>query len=205
MKKIYLIILLILLINLPTFSNTIEGGIEYDGIYIDYTKLNYNSWSNKADKFLELANKSTDKNDKNFLYSNAVGAYLILIKISPHDATNFAKIGHLYGKMNKQNYAKSYFDRGLNLDKDNPIVNYLYGEFYEDTEDYRNANKYYKIALANGYKNIDIYLKLARVNSKIGELTEALIYYKKAYELEKSEIINEKILKLKKTMGKSSS
>lgn len=205
MKKVYLIIFLTFLINLPTFSNTINGGVEYDGVYIDYTKLNYTQWENKGDKFLDLANKTMEKKDKNFLYSNAVGTYLVLIKISPHDPVIFAKIGHIYGKMNKPNYAKSYFDRGLNLDIKNPVVNYYYGIFQEDERDYRKADKYYQIALTNGYNNENIYQRLATVNAKLGEINKAIFYYKKVYELNKSDEIKEKLLKLEKLSEKSSS
>lgn len=175
----------------------LEGGIEYDGIYIDYSALNYGEWSQKANNYLDLANKSKNEKEKQQYYSYAVGAYQTLAKIRPYDAIVMATIGHIYGKMQRPIYAKSYLDRGLNLDLRNPTINYYYGVFMQDERDFRKARRYYNIAYANGMKNnYDLCIRLAIINGKLGELENAKYYYNCAYSLKPSKDIKNKILQL---------
>ena len=74
MRKFYILTLLIYLVLTPNFAGALEGGIEYDGIYIDYNRLNYGEWSTKANNYLDLANKAKTEKERHKYYSQAVGA-----------------------------------------------------------------------------------------------------------------------------------
>lgn len=197
MRNFWILTLLIYLISMPNFALALEGGIEYDGVYVDYKSLNYNEWHNKANKYLILARNAKTQKDKDLNYSKAVGAYQTMIKIYPYDAEIMATIGHIYGKMNNPTYAKAYLDRGLNLDLRNPLVNYYYGVFRQDERDFRKARRYYNIAYKNGMSNnYDLNMRLGEINAKLGELENAKYYYSKAYSLKQSNALKNKILLL---------
>ena len=197
MRKFYILTLLIYLVLTPNFAGALEGGIEYDGIYIDYNRLNYGEWSTKANNYLDLANKAKTEKERQKYYSQAVGAYQTMTKIYPFDPVIMATIGHIYGKMHRPIYAKAYLDRGLNLDLKNSTVNYYYGIFMQDERDFRKARKYYNIAFANGMEyNYDLAMRLAVINAKLGELENSKYYYQHAYSIRPSKEIKDKILLL---------
>lgn len=197
MRKFYILTLLIYLVLTPNLATALEGGIEYDGIYIDYSALNYGEWSKKANSYLDLASKSKNEKTRQQYYSRAVGAYQTMTKIYPFDPIVMGTIGHIYGKMHKPIYAKAYLDRGLNLDLKNPTVNYYYGVFMQDERDFRKARRYYNVAYANGMKNnYDLCIRLAVINGKLGELENSKYYYQHAYSLKPSKDLKNKILQL---------
>ncbi len=197
MRNFYILTLLFYLVFTPNLAYSLEGGIEYDGVYIDYKALNYNQWRKTADyNFLKARNAKTEK-ERQMYYSRAVGAYQTMTKINPFDPIVMATIGHIYGKMHNRVYAKAFLDRGLNLDLKNPIVNYYYGIFHDDERDYRKARKSYNVAFANGMKaNYDLIIRLAVVNAKLGELENAKYYYNLAYMLNPSKELKNKIILL---------
>jgi len=193
--KLFIFLTYLLIITIPAYS--IEAGIEYDGVYIDYSSLNYNEWNTKAKNYLELARNTKSENKKMDYYSKAAGAYSTLIKIYPANAEVMATLGHIYGKMNKPIHAKAFLDRGLNLALKNPLVNYYYGVFSEDEKDFRKALKYYNFAYIYGMENnADLNMHLAVVNAKLGELDKATFHYAKACELLNNKKIKDKIRQL---------
>jgi len=187
MKKLKFITLLSYLLLFANLGYALEGGVEYDGVYIDYKSMDYNEWQTKAEKYLDLAKKNKEKNEQKKYYALAAGAYQTLIEINSSNAVIMATLGHIYGKLNRPEHAKAFLDRGLNLAITNPIVNYYYGIFYQDERDFRNALKFYNYAYRYGMDNdIDLNLRLSTVNSKLGELNDAKKYKLKAFELKKN-------------------
>ena len=175
---------------MPYNVQSFEAGIEYDGVYVEYSGLSYYEWHTKANEFLTKARESKTEKEKQDNYSKAAGAYQTLIKIYPGDAVVMATLGHIYGKMHKPVHAKAFLDRGLNLDLRNPTVNYYYGIFREDEKDFRKALKFYNYAYQYGMENdADLNLKLAVVNAKLGEIDKAQFHYQKACELLKDKSI----------------
>ncbi len=187
MKNIKIIILLTYLFLFSNFVYALEGSVEYDGVYIDYSSFNYNEWKTKAEEYLDVAKKAKDKNQQKKYYAMSAGAYQTLIKIYPADPEVMATLGHIYGKMHKPEHAKAFLDRGLNLGLKNPLVNYYYGLFYQDEKDYRNALKFYNYAYEYGMENnADLNLRLGVVNAKLGELNNSKFHYQRAKDLLKN-------------------
>lgn len=193
MKNLKLFALIIYLLFIPNIVLSYEAGIEYDGVYIDYQKLDYNEWKTKAETYLEQARSAKTEADRLLNYSKAAGAYHTIIEIYSGDAVSMATLGHIYGKMNRPSYAKAYLDRGLNLDIKNPLVNYYYGIFREDEKDFRKALKFYNLAYSYGMENdADLNMRLAVVNAKLGEPEQSKFHYKRACELLKNKGLNNK-------------
>ena len=199
MKNLKLFALITYLLFLPNMVQPYEAGIEYDEVYIDYQKLNYDEWKHKADTYLEQARNSKTEEEKKTNYSKAAGAYHTIINVYSGDAVVMATLGHIYGKMNKPAHAKSFLDRGLNLDMRSPIVNYYYGVFREDQRDYRKALKFYNNAYNYGMANDgELNMRLAIVNAKLGEIDKSIFHYNKACELLKDKNLSKKIQELNK-------
>ncbi len=60
----------------------------------------------------------------------------------------------------------------------------MLGETYESIEDYDNAEKSYKQAIAVESENAKPYVKLAQLYEKLGRLEDAFEYYLKAYNID---------------------
>lgn len=194
MKKILLLILLIFCYN---SAYSFEAHVEYDGILIDYSSLNYHKWSNQGVELLTKAQEQKNKVKRNEIYGKAAGAYQTLIKIDCTNAVNTATLGHIYGKMGVRDYAIGYLDKALNLSNTNPIVNNYYAIFYYDERDYRHALKYFQKADKYNFTNkYELYNNLACCYAKLGELTLARKYYQKAYAINPSKNLKSKLAKL---------
>lgn len=194
MKKMKNLILLIFLLFSAQITYAYSAEVDCDNVYVDYSVLNYEHWQKKANDFLYLAKKSKTEKDKLENYGNAARDYQVLTKISPANPINFAILGHIYSKMNKQELAKSYLDKATNLDNKNSIVNKYYGEYYLDIQNNRHALKHYKISYSNGMdNNYELNYNLGLVYAKLGEISLAKTHYLKANRIKSSKELKEKI------------
>jgi len=194
MKNMKNFILIIFLLFSAQITYAYSAEIDYDEVYVDYSVLNYNKWQKTANNYLYLAKKSKTEKTRVENYGRAAGAYQTLTKINPANPTNFAILGHIYSKLNKQELAKSYLDMAVNLDTKNAIVNKYYGEYYFDNKNYRHALKHFKIAYNNGMQNdYELNCDIGLTYAKLGEIPLARAHYLKANKLKPSSEISKKI------------
>ena len=185
MKKIKIISLIICLIFVINLAVAIKGKIDYNSVNIDYSLLNKNALLKMGDYYKHLA-ESPDikKEQQKVYYEKALGYYVTASQMDEENALLMAKIGHIYGKINQYTLAKAYLNRGLNLELNNPFVNFYTGGFYFDYQNYINSLKYYKAALKNNYYDrYPLYMQLGIVNEKLGDLVKAKNAYSQALKI----------------------
>ncbi len=192
------IFLLIICLNFSTLSAyALEGQIEFDSVYIDYSILKERQYLIHGDNYLKKAENpkvSETKIQQDFNYRQALGSYITATEISPETVVTYGKIGYIYHKLGKYTLARSNFDHGLNLQRNNPYVSYLYAGFYFDNQDFNKAMKYYKIALKNNYPNkYSLYYNIGETNEKLGDLVRAKQFYSRAYALKPSNKLKSKM------------
>ncbi len=183
MKRLRYLLALTYLFLFSNFAIALDGTVEYNAVNIDYSTLNANKYVTKGNTLLNRAEteKNITKERKNALYAEALGSYIAATEINPKLISIYGKIGYIYGKINKLSLAKSYLNKGLNMDIKNPEINYYYGIVSFDAENYNNALKYYKRAeKCKFHDTYDINFKIGETNEKLGDLTKARIAYAKA-------------------------
>lgn len=180
--KLLLLISCVYFIIMPSYA--IEGRIEFDSVFIDYSILKEKQYLINGDNYLKKAENSKvskTKIQQDFNYRQALGSYITATEINPETALTYGKIGYIYHKLDKYTLARSNFDHGLNLQRNNPYICFLYGGFYFDNKDFNKAMKYYKIALKNNYPNkYSLYYNIGETNEKLGDLVRAKQFYAKA-------------------------
>ena len=195
-KTISIFICIILLVN---SAIALEGAVEYNGVNIDYSKLSSKKYLQIGDKFLSKAeSKNIKTNDeKLFFYGEALGAYITATEINPELIDTYGKIGYIYGKLKKFGLAKSYLNKGLNMNIKNPIVNYYYGFVSFEMENYNDALKYYKRAeRLNYYDKYDINFKIGETNEKLGDLVKARNAYARALSVRPNDTITKSKIRM---------
>lgn len=190
--------LLILCINFSiTSASALEGQIEFDSVYIDYSILKEKQYIINGDNYLKKAENtkiSKTKIQQEFNYRQALGFYITATEINPETVVTYGKIGYIYHKLGEYTLARSNFDHGLNLQRNNPYVSYLYAGFYFDNQDFNKAIKYYKIAQKNNYPNkYSLYYNIGETNEKLGDLVRAKHFYSMAYALKPSDKLKAKM------------
>jgi len=169
--------------------NALEyGTVKYDDALLDYSKFSKSEFSKTADFYFKQALKTKDSEQKKQLLQVASGQYFILSNLDKNDLHPLVQLGRIYDEENQNNYAKAYFFRALEIDKNDSATNYYLGEFYYTRHDYKRALNYYNIAFKNGFtQDYDILLKLAGIYEKLGDLQKANQYYKKAFIIKHSD------------------
>ncbi len=183
MKNIkYLTIIFCIIFNINCVS-ALDGTVEYNAVNIDYSILDAKKYAKLGDEFLKSAEQSKNNTEekKQFFYGEALGSYITATEIYPEYVDLYGKIGYIYGKLKKYALAKSYLNKGLNMDIKNPIVNYYFGRVCFDMENYNDAIKYYKAAERLKYSDkYDINFRLGETNEKLGDLVKARSAYIRA-------------------------
>lgn len=178
-------------------ANAIEfGTVQYDhnNTYIDYSLFNSSAVKKSADTYFEQALKSDNIKVKNECLQKAAGEYFILTKINPYDLYAIDQIARIYDLEGKNSYAKGYFYKALEINKNHAPTNYYFGDYYYSRNNYQKALKYYNKALSSGYKiDYEILAKMGSMYEKLGDLKKANQYYKKSVIFKKDDNITSKI------------
>ena len=192
-NRIFLLIFFIIFGITPVLS--LEGGVEYNSVNIDYSILKEKQYVQRGDEYFEKAEKKSRTDiQKNHNYGEALGAYITAIKINPQNADLYGKIGYIYNKLDKYTLSKSYFSRGLAMNPFSPYINYMYARFYFDNYDYYKAVYYYQRSEKYNYADkYSLYYNMGIINEKLGDLVAANNYYKKAYALKRDKNLQAKI------------
>lgn len=165
------------------------GSVQYQNdTFIDYSEFDRSAVKKSADLYFKRALKTKDANEKRELLKKAGGQYFIMTKIEPNDIYAIDQLGRVYDYEGKNSYAKGYFSKALEINKNHALTNYYLGEYYYSRNEYKKALNYYQIAFKNGYKeDHKILIKMATLYEKLGDLVRANQYYKKAFLADKSD------------------
>ena len=126
-------ILLTCLCTLPCFAFE-KATIQYDEYPVDYSVLDAQSITQEGDSFFEQYEKDGDA--KNL--TTAMAKYYIATKIHPNDLYPVVQLAKTYDEKKSDRLARSYFNRGLDMDNTDAYLNYSYGNFYFKRADYKN-------------------------------------------------------------------
>lgn len=176
------------LLGVNNCSNAVEfGTIKYNDAIIDYSTLDKQAVSERADYYFNRALKSKEAKEKQDFLERASGEYFILTRMDPENINYLVQMGRIYDVENENKFAKGYFFNALMLERNNPKTNFYLGEYYYKRNLYTRALYFYDVALENGYReNYEILIKMAVMYEKLGDLLRANQYYKKAYILNPS-------------------
>lgn len=186
MKNLKILSIIVCAIFVVNSAVAIDGSVEYNDVNIDYSILSARKYQQLGDDFLKTAEDKINNTEKRqrFFYGEALGAYITATNINPELIETYGKIGYLYMKLKKYGLAKSYLNKGLNMDINNPVINYYYGLVSYDMENYNDAIKYYKRAEKLNYKDkYDINFKIGETNEKLGDLSKARDAYARALKV----------------------
>ena len=107
------------------------GSVQYQNKnYNDYSSFDKSAVKKSADSMFSKALKTKDKNKKKELLEKAAGEYYILTKIEPNDLYAINQLGRIYDYEGKNSYAKGYFNKALEINKNYAPTNYYFGEYY---------------------------------------------------------------------------
>lgn len=165
------------------------GSVQYqNNTYIDYSEFDKSAVKKSADSYFSKALKTKNQYDRRKLLEKASGEYFILNKIDPNNIDTINRLARIYDYMGKNSYAKGYFSKALEIDKNYAPTNYYFGEYYYSRKEYKKALNCYQIAFKNGFKeNHSVLIKMATLYEKLGDLVLANQYYKKAFLADKSD------------------
>ncbi len=195
-QKFPLLFLLLILLgcNINNSYAAVSGRIDYNSILFDYSKLDFNSIKNEADKNFDLYFKSKNKTEKKKYLDLATNKYYILTKIDYSRIEPYIQLGKIYDYTNHPRLSKESFSKAINIDPKNAYANFYFGDFYYHRKDYKRALKYYKIAYNNGLNNKnELNIKLAIIHEKLADLINAKKFYEISYSIKPDRNIQKKI------------
>lgn len=189
-----LLLLLLLLFNINISYASVAGRLEYNSVLFDYSKLNFDSIKNDADKNFAMFLNANNETDKKQFLDLATSKYYILTKVDYSRIEPYIQLGRIYDYKNHPRLAKENFSKAININSNNPFANFYFGEFYYKRRDYKRALKYYKIAYNNGFNNkYDINYRMAIIHEKFADLINAKKFYEITYSIKPDSKIQEKI------------
>lgn len=183
MKNFTIISIILCIIICTNSANALDGAVEYNSVNIDYSVIQAKKYVKLGDNFLNKAEKTKNitKEKQLFYYGEALGSYIAATEANPELIDVYGKIGYIYGKLKKYSLAKSYLNKGLNMNIKNPTVNYYYGLVTYDMQNFNDAVKYLKAASKyNYYDKYEVNFKLGETNEKLADLVKARDAYAKA-------------------------
>ena len=155
----------------------------------------------EADELFYAGMDNDDNNLKESYLINALGKFMLLLKMHPDNPVFCTKIAVIHETCHHCPQAKDYFHRAINLENLNPFANFYFGEYYFIQRDYNNAIRHYLIAYHNGYReNLTLNLRIATVYDRLGDIEKAKKYY---YMSEKLSADNDVLASKIKTLDDS--
>lgn len=183
-KKLFIILILIIIPNTPIFAQTQKGCVEFEGIPYNYELKDKPLYLQKADKNMVLFEKSTSQKEKKIYLKEAMKYYFFTSKIDPGSIDAHIGLARIYDELNIDRYAKKHFSLAYNINHTNPKMSMYFGDFYYKRHDLVTAMSYYNTALNNGYSNnYTLHYKLGRLNEKLADIEMAKKHYNMAYKL----------------------
>lgn len=182
-RNLFILLSAFILIGSTCSCEAIEfGAVKYNDAFIDYTKIDKESTLKLADFYFDKALNTQNEDEQKEFLQKASGNYFILTQLVPDNIYANVQLARVYDYEKQDSFAKAYFFKALRINKKDPITNYYFGEFFYTREEYTKAIRFYNIAFENGQsENNDVVLKLAIMYEKLGDLLRANMYYKKAY------------------------
>lgn len=184
-----------------TFSNLImpancayKGGVIYS-IPIEYKNLSESELVAKADKYFQNAQISCEYVNEDI--TSALTLYSILQNLNPNNISYSVKLGILYDKLGKDRQAKGNFSRAIGIDSARYEPYFYFGEFYYNREQYRQALKYYNLALERSESpDYELYYKIGDIHEKFGDTKQSIKYLKLAESQKPSSELSSKIMQV---------
>ncbi len=188
MKKFLIFIFCFLFFNTSALAD-----INYDK-FIDYSKLNPETYLKDARIDMALADK-TQLQDEKFIYlDRAIRNYYLVTKIDGNNMEANVGLAKCYEFIGEKKLALRYINTAMDIDKFNPNLNYYLGDYYYRAERYRKSLEHYLMAMDYGFYESQIELKLAKLYEKLADLKMAKAHYKNALRFDpKNEELKEKI------------
>lgn len=123
--------------------------------------------------FLEIGNQ----------HDEAITQYKKILEIDPGRGKALRAIGKIYEDKGDLEHALSYYKTYSQRFPDDPGAFTAIGQLYEKTRDNENAKKFYEKSLLLKPDDIDVLVKLAGIDARIGHFDEANRQYLDALEL----------------------
>ena len=199
-KKLFLILTLLILLNTAALAFTQEGSAEYNIYGYQFKQGDSVKFAEKADSYMQLWEKTQNNTEKDFYLQESMRYYFLLSQANKDSITAHIGLGKIYDEMKLDILAKEQFFIAYNMDCKNPELNMRFGDFYYKRQHLIMALPYYKTAYSNGYYN-SAYLnnKIATIYEKLADLETAKRFYLVAHKLNPQNIkLIEKIQKLEK-------
>ena len=170
---------------------------EYLSGNLKYSNLNSAKIRQEAERDFHLYFCTSDASQKDKYLRSAMNKFFILTQINPSDIGAFIKLGKIYDEKNISELAKNCFYKALNMNKNTPLANFYFGDYYYKRNDYKKALYYYKIAYNNGAeRTYDFNLRLATIYEKLADLSNAKKFYEISYTMKADNKIAMKIQSL---------
>lgn len=129
--------------------------------------------------FLRKAKLSTIKEQQYDYLNSARILFEERLEKAPADINTLIALSQTYQLMNDRANAKLYVFKAYNIKPDSPQIKKELGDFFYCFGEYSTAIEYYKAALSSGLlRNYETNIKTAKCYEKLGDLTNAELYYK---------------------------
>lgn len=114
----------------------------------------------------------------------AKSSFKKVIQLDPKNALAHKDLGMLYLYMNLVDWAEDEIKIALELEENNHYINFAYATFLNRTNDFLNADKYYKKTIEIYPKSADYLTYYAQNLVVMGKIEEAVLTLKKALDFE---------------------
>jgi tetratricopeptide (TPR) repeat protein len=111
------------------------------------------------------------------------------VELNPNDYTSIAYLGHLAKNDGNTFKALNYYLSSLEINKNQPDIQFACGEIYDYLLKYEKAYDHFKRAAQQDPQMTLAYLGLSRTAALIGNKSEADQYFKQAYTLNQKRTI----------------
>lgn len=137
--------------------------------------------------FLRKAKLSTIKEQQYDYLNSARILFEEQLEKTPSDIKTLIALSQTFQLMEDRASAKLYIFRAYNINPDSPQLKKELGDFFYSFGEYSTAIEYYKAALASGLlRDYETNIKTAKCYEKLGDLTNAELYYKISLHLNSS-------------------
>ena len=149
---------------------------------LNYSKVNTTELLKTADEYFNNALKEGNLDKRHYYLENAEYNYLKVTQTSKENIYPIIQLARVYDFEGKDKFSVRAFNSALNINPNDKLSNYYFGDFYYYRSEYGKALRYYQPAFKNGLEeNHNNSKKMAIIYEKLGDLQKANIYYKKTF------------------------